>query len=76
MRVWRRAGAGETERDPRAGLCGHCRHAGRIVSSRGTLFYLCRLSFTDPMFPKYPPLPVVACAGYEPETDPRERRDT
>ena len=59
------------DHDRRAGLCGHCRHADRIVSSRGTVFYLCRRSFTDPAFPKYPPLPVVACAGYEAETDPR-----
>jgi len=60
------------ERDPWAGLCGHCRHADRIVSSRGTVFYLCRRSFTDPRFPKYPPLPVVACAGYENRPDPRQ----
>jgi hypothetical protein len=35
-------------------LCGHCRHADRIVSSRGTVFYLCRRSFTDHTFPAYP----------------------
>jgi hypothetical protein len=59
--------------DPRAGLCGHCRHADRIVSSRERVFYLCRRSFTDPTFPKYPPLPVVACVGYEAGTDPPGR---
>ena len=26
---------------------------------------LCRLSLTDPRFPKYPRLPVVACLGYQ-----------
>lgn len=62
--------------DPRAGLCGHCRHADRIVSARGAVFYRCQRSFTDPAFPKYPPLPVVACVGYDPETDPRGRDGT
>jgi len=27
---------------------------------------MCQRSFTDPAFPKYPRLPVIACAGYEP----------
>jgi len=26
---------------------------------------LCELSKTDPRFPKYPRLPVLACPGYE-----------
>jgi hypothetical protein len=46
-------------------LCGDCRHAERIVSAHGSVFSLCRRSFTDPAFPKYPPIPVVACGGYE-----------
>jgi hypothetical protein len=37
----------------------------RIVSDRGSVFYLCGLSKTDPRFPKYPELPVLACVGYE-----------
>jgi hypothetical protein len=28
------------------------------------MFYLCRLWFTDPRFPRYPSQPVIACAGY------------
>jgi hypothetical protein len=36
----------------------------RVDSSRGSVFYLCRLSLTDPRFPRYPSLPVMACAGY------------
>jgi 3-isopropylmalate/(R)-2-methylmalate dehydratase small subunit len=36
------------------------------MSARGSRFYLCRLSFRDPRFPRYPPIPVVRCAGYEP----------
>ena len=48
-----------------AGLCATCVHVRRIVSDRGSVFYLCELSKTDPSFPKYPRLPVLACAGYE-----------
>jgi hypothetical protein len=46
------------------GLCTDCRHAQRIESSKGSLFLLCSLSKTDPHFPKYPRLPVLACTGY------------
>ncbi|MGH9307989.1 MAG: hypothetical protein ACRD1U_01350 [Vicinamibacterales bacterium] len=35
-----------------------------VTSARGSRFYLCRLSITDPRFPKYPALPVLACDGY------------
>jgi hypothetical protein len=49
------------------GLCATCRHARRIVSARGSVFWLCRRSETDPAFPRYPALPVLACTGYEPE---------
>lgn len=49
-----------------AGLCGSCAHAKVIVSSRGSEFYLCQRSATDPRYPKYPALPVRACGGYEP----------
>ena len=47
------------------GLCADCRHARHVQSDRGTVFYLCELSFTDARFPKYPRLPVLRCAGYE-----------
>ena len=36
--------------DDRAGLCASCVHAQLVTSSRGSTFYLCRLSFTDPRF--------------------------
>jgi hypothetical protein len=48
------------------GLCETCRHVRIIRSDRGTVFYLCTLSFTDQRFRKYPALPVIHCAGYEP----------
>ncbi|HET7618015.1 MAG TPA: hypothetical protein VFK20_05855 [Vicinamibacterales bacterium] len=51
-----------------AGLCRTCRHAAVIVSDRGSVFVRCRRSADDPRFPRYPPLPVVACAGWEPHT--------
>jgi hypothetical protein len=49
---------------PPIGLCASCRHVERIASARGATFYLCRLSFSDRRFPKYPPLPVLSCEGY------------
>jgi hypothetical protein len=59
------------ERDPSgpqspAGLCADCTHARRIESARGSVFFLCQLSSTDPRFPKYPRLPVLSCPGYLP----------
>jgi len=47
-----------------AGLCETCRHATIVQSDRGSTFYRCELSKTDPRFPKYPPLPVLKCEGY------------
>ena len=47
------------------GLCGDCRHSRVIASAKGTAFILCERSFTDPQFPKYPPIPVIQCAGFE-----------
>jgi hypothetical protein len=51
------------------GLCVECRHVETIVSNRGSTFYLCQLAATDPRFPKYPTLPVLACEGYEPSAE-------
>jgi hypothetical protein len=56
----------ETSRwEQRAGLCASCVHAQVVTSSRGSVFRLCRRSFTDPRFPRYPQLPVLACDGYD-----------
>ena len=52
-------------RDP-IGLCATCRHVRVISNARGSTFYLCQLAETDPRFDKYPRLPVLHCAGYEP----------
>ena len=55
----------ETNAARRAGLCADCVHADKAPSSRGALFYRCKLSEMDRAFPKYPRLPVIACRGYE-----------
>jgi hypothetical protein len=47
------------------GLCASCRHMRRVETERGSVFYRCARAVTDPRFPKYPPLPVVRCEGYE-----------
>jgi hypothetical protein len=44
------------------------------MSDRGSVFYLCQLSKVDPSFPKYPRLPVLACAGYERSQDSEASR--
>jgi len=62
------------KRSENIGLCATCRHVETIVSARGSTFYLCRLSLTDPRFSKYPTLPVLACEGYQPLTE-RERAE-
>lgn len=43
-----------------------------MQSDRGSVFYLCQRSVTDPSFPKYPRLPVPQCSGYEPPDAARE----
>ncbi|HUQ78670.1 MAG TPA: hypothetical protein VM427_07350 [Patescibacteria group bacterium] len=47
-----------------AGLCAVCVHARLVVSGRGSQFVLCEQSRIDPRFPRYPSLPVRACAGH------------
>lgn len=61
---------------PGPGLCGACVHRRVVVSGRGSRFFLCRRARVSSLFPKYPPLPVVRCGGFEQgdpeggETDP------
>ena len=54
----------------RPGLCASCRHAQIVTSDRGRQFWFCERSKTNPAFPKYPTLPVLTCAGYEPAPEP------
>jgi len=53
------------EEREKAGLCASCVNAQRVTSERGSNFILCRLSFHDSRFAKYPRLPVMECEGYE-----------
>jgi uncharacterized protein YciI len=36
-----------------------------VAPRRGTTFFRCGRAAFDPRFPRYPPLPVRSCAGYE-----------
>ncbi len=58
----------DTPRAPRIGLCADCLHSRQMESAKGSVFYRCELSLTDPKFPKYPRLPVLKCPGYERKT--------
>ena len=53
------------------GLCLTCRWARTVTTRRGSTFFRCGRAETDPRFPRYPALPVRACAGYE-ERRPEE----
>lgn len=47
------------------GLCATCRHA-HVVQTERSRFWLCGRHKTEPdRFRKYPPLPVLRCAGHE-----------
>jgi len=50
--------------DARAGLCGQCKHARVITSDRGSQFLRCHYASVDARYPKYPRLPVLACAAF------------
>ncbi len=59
----------------RIGLCLECRHMRRIVSERGSVFFLCRRSATDASFPKYPRLPVLQCPGFDRKSPDHQNRE-
>jgi hypothetical protein len=48
------------------GLCDSCAHQQLVPNTRGSVFSLCLRSRTDERYPRYPRVPVAACAGYEP----------
>ena len=49
---------------PSPGLCGSCANVRVVETRRGSRFFLCTLSETDPRYAKYPGLPVLRCPGY------------
>ena len=54
------------------GLCPTCAYVRVIESATGSRFLMCRLAKEDPHFMKYPPQPVIRCAGYEAQPIPKE----
>ncbi|MEO6502282.1 MAG: hypothetical protein ABIQ09_10280 [Jatrophihabitantaceae bacterium] len=52
-----------------AGLCAQCRHARLNQTRRGPVYLRCQLASVDEAFPRYPRLPVLRCAGYQPAED-------
>jgi hypothetical protein len=53
--------------DQPVGLCVTCEFMRQVRSDRGSTFYLCERSLSDPRFAKYPRLPVLECPGYVPK---------
>ena len=49
----------------RVGLCVSCRYSRLVRTDRGSVFYQCERSATDPRYAKYPRLPILVCPGYE-----------
>jgi len=45
-------------------LCKTCLHAKVVQTARGSVFWLCQAHKFNPKMPKYPRLPVLACAEY------------
>jgi hypothetical protein len=46
-------------------LCETCTRMREVITPKGSRFLLCQLSQSDADYPKYPPQPVIRCAGYE-----------
>ena len=61
----------ETSRSPAervaVGLCAGCAHGHRVLSARGSVFWLCGRAAKYAAFVRYPRLPVLRCPGYEQE---------
>jgi hypothetical protein len=44
------------------------------MTPKGSRFLLCQLSVTNPVYPKYPPQPIVRCEGYRPNDQTPEEK--
>lgn len=49
-------------------LCQRCSLVRVIESAKGSVFLQCTLAKTDERFSKYPPQPVLRCAGFQAES--------
>ena len=47
-------------------LCQHCQFVRIVKTPQGAEYLLCQKWQTDKRFAKYPPQPVLACAGFQP----------
>ena len=56
----------------RVGLCAVCAHSRHLEARKGTEYWSCERSRSDPRFVQYPPLPVMRCAGFEESEDEPE----
>lgn len=54
------------------GLCGACRHAKVNQTRRGAAYLRCTRAAWDHALPRYPPLPVTRCAGFDPPDAARD----
>lgn len=51
--------------DARVGLCADCQWVRIVRNKRESVFYRCLRADTDPRFVRYPPLPMLACPGFD-----------
>jgi hypothetical protein len=51
-------------------LCETCTFLREVTTPKGSRFLLCRLSQSNPAYPKYPPQPVLQCEGYRGNVNP------
>ena len=47
------------------GLCAECRYAAAQGNARASVFWRCLRAESDRSYPRYPPLPVENCRGFE-----------
>ena len=51
--------------ESRVGLCLRCQHVRRRENAKSSVFYQCGRAAHDARLQPYPPLPVLACPGFE-----------
>ena len=59
-------GRGDGRAATRLSLCETCGWVRVVTTPRGSRFWMCKRSQSDPAFPKYPSQRVAGCGGYEP----------